>query len=339
MDKFCGRCGSRLNPRDGTCPKCSKRKNKPVWLGAVIAILVICMGIAACINKRDTELPETTSQEEITRQLSGIRYYDEGNHLKAELSFTYEQQKVTHILIKSYDEQGLESSEQQYPIEYDAEGRLIRYGIMGTGRYEEFEYDEEGALIRHGEGEGGYIDTFFEYDEQGRVKETMTTGDGANYVSHYVYDSAGRCTRRDDYTYFDDTFYEEQTYDLEVYHYKYDTRGNLTEISGDSSVTTYEYDDLGRKTTEVIKDEFGSIYTTLYCYDYSGLTLSDINYNNNNDFNRGYCTAELRDSNGFLIYSYSFDTGSGLSADEDGYLCQIKGPAGGRIEFLYMESA
>ena len=339
MEKFCGRCGSRLDPRDGTCPKCSKRKNKPVLLWAVIAILVICMGIAACITRKNAESPETASQGEITRQLSGVRCYDENDHLKTEFSLTYEDQKVTNILIKSYDEHGLEINVQEYPIEYDTEGRVIRYGIMGTGRYEEFEYDEEGTLIRHGEGEGGYIDTFFEYDEQGRVKETMTTGDGANYVSHYVYDSAGRCTRRDNYTYFDDTFYEEQTYDLEVYHYKYDTQGNLTEISGDSSVTTYEYDSLGRKAGEVEKDEYGSTYTTLYCYDYTGLTLCDINFNNNKDFNSSYCTAELKDANSFLIYAFPFDTGSDLSADQDGYLYQIKEPAGGRTEFLYMESA
>ncbi len=339
MANFCGRCGSRLNPADGTCPKCSKRKKKPVWLGAVIAILVICMGIAACITKKDTELPKTTSQEEIPRQLSGIRYYDEKEHLTAEIDFTYEQQKVTHILIKSYDEQGREINVQEYPIAYDPEGRVIRYGIMGSGRYEEFEYDEGGALIRHSKGEGGYIDTFFEYDEQGRVKDTMTTGEGANFVSHYVYDSAGRCTRRDDYTYYDATNSEAQTYDLVVSRYKYDESGNLTEISGDSTITTYAYDDLGRQTKEVTKEDYGLTYTALYCYDYTGLTLCDIHYSNLDDFSSGYCTAELRDSNDFLIYSYSFDTGSDLSADEDGYLWQIREPAGGRTEFLYREAA
>lgn len=350
MDKFCGRCGSRLNPADGTCPKCNKEKKKPVWLNvtklndiavwlvAVIVILVIFMGSVACITKRNTAFPDATEQKEIIRQLSGVRHYDESKHLKTEINFTYEQQKVTHILIKSYDESGLEISEQEYPIEYDTEGRLTRYGIMGTGRYEEFEYDEEGTLIRHGEGEGGYIETFFEYDAQGRVEETMTTGEGANFVSHYVYDNAGRCTRRDDYTYYDATYYEDRTYDLEVYHYKYDKQGNLTEISGDSTVTTYEYDNHGRKASEVIKDEYGSIYTTLYCYDYTGLTLCDINYNNSDDFNSGYCIAELRGSNDFLIYSYPFDTGSVMSADENGYLIHIEEPSGESAEFLYRES-
>lgn len=330
--KYCGKCGCKLEPK-----KKKHGKSAPIVL-AVLAILIVLIIAIVFILKGNAETPPVPEQKEITKQLSQIRYYDESEQLRTEIDFTYEQQKVTHIKVKSFDEFGLKSGEQEYPIDYDSAGRVIRYGVQGLGRYEEYEYDDNGVLIRHGSGEGGYADTFYEYDTQGRLEESLTSGEDADYVSHYVYDNSDKCTRRDDYSYYDATYYEDRTYDLEVYHYKYDELGNLTEISGDSTDTAYEYDNLGRKASEVIKDEYGFIYTTLYCYDYAGLTICDINYNNNDDFNKGYCTAEFRDPNGFLIYSYSFDTGSTLSANEAGFLSSIEEPTGERTEFLYMES-
>lgn len=338
MDNFCGHCGSRLNPRDGTCPKCNKRKNKTPIILTVLVILVALIGITVCILRGNVVTLDEPEQEETTKQLSQIRYYDSNNQLRKEIDFTYEQHQITHIKVKSFDERGLKSNDQEYPIEYDDTGRVIRYGIDGLGRYEDFEYDEEGVLIRHGAGEGGYVDTFYEYDDLGRLEETLTAGDGADYVSHYVYDNTGKCIRRDDYTYFDATYYENRTYDLNVHHYRYDESGNLIEISGDLTNTTYTYDNLGRKSSEVMTDEYGFIHTTLFCYDYANMIICDINHNNNDDFNEGYISAEIRNSNGFLIFSYVFDTDSVLSADDAGYLCHIEEQTGARSEFLYLES-
>lgn len=346
MANFCGKCGSKLEPVTKSCPKCSNIR-KPVHWRRVLAGMTVVLAILGLVLTfsgrkrldeplRGTELPLQDTVE-TERRLSKIQKYDENGALRGEVVFAYEKQSITNVLTRDFNENGIKSGEQIYPIEYDADGRIIRYGDIGAGRYEEFEYDADGILIRHGKGEGGYVETYYEYDAQGRLEETMSTGEGADFVSHYVYDSTGKCIRRDDYTYYDETYCEGRTYDLKVYQYQYDELGNLISISGDGNDTSYTYDELGRKTSEVIRDPYDFVYTTRYDYQYKDLVICNYHITNNKDFTSSYSTADYLDNNGFLLFSYYLGDNVVLTADENGYLSQVTDETGETIEFHYLE--
>lgn len=53
MERFCGKCGARLNERTGRCPNCDRKPKKGMgWVIAVFILLLLCAAVYAVIQVR-----------------------------------------------------------------------------------------------------------------------------------------------------------------------------------------------------------------------------------------------------------------------------------------------
>lgn len=220
--------------------------------------------------------------------------------------------------------------------EYDSRGNLrIQYDFL----YEEdlltlvqtTRIEEDGRIA-------GISSVPIEYDAEGRLTQTMCIGDGATRICHYVYDSDGRCLRKDVYSYLDEELYGDRSnYDLQVYQYRYDSQGNLIEIDGDNERTVYTYDDQGRIVKEAYEFVLGRTYVTTYDYEYKLFTLCSISYLSENAEPWGcVCTAELRYADTCPVWIFCLPSESVVTGDAEGYLSRVRTLDGSRvIDFLY----
>ena len=336
MRKYCGHCGNWMDPSAKRCPYCGTRKKAefPYPILAAILILLSAFLIGRRYISGELFAPEYAAQ---TKLLSQVKKYDGERNLCTQFDFIYDQNRLSLIRTLHFQEAGQTYTVSEIPIEYDEEGRLIRYGILGEGRYEEYEYDSNGALIRCLLAEGGTEEIFYKYDSLGRLEETLSDTDGVTSVYRYAYDNDGRCLRKDVYNYYKANSYDEdRSYNMQVYLYRYDSQGNLIEIDGDLGKTVYTYDEQGRKVKEVIESPYGYTYTTCFDYEYPLFSLCSSTYLDKTGYCSSICNAELRYADTCPVWTVSINPDSIITGDEDGYLTRITAVDGSSIvEFLY----
>lgn len=350
MANYCGRCGSKLNPQNGLCPKCDKKEVAREKLRFAVAGILIAAAasivyftfFAKPLEIRHQSDPpayvqETDSEDSIeidtsnNRKLVRIeRYQDNGGMDRSyELSYN-EDGNINNVIIWSYDEDGQQVFDNTYPIEYDAEGRVIRNGIIGMGSYSEYEYDDAGLLVHSMEAEGGAVNTDYEYDERGRLIQSLTQGEGVDTIVTYRYDYEDKILARIERNEYHDGTVEESTY-----LYNYNQKKQLSSIESDTSETRYEYDAEGRISKIVFADDTSSTVKR-YQYDCKPFVICTETWTlkeNNQTFSFG--TAEIQDVMDHTIFSIHIGQGS-AETDDEGYLTWIKSAADDVIiQFLY----
>jgi YD repeat-containing protein len=141
---------------------------------------------------------------------------------------------------------------------YDADGRLTRE-VDGEGHITEHEYDAAGrrtVTTRHGDATAAEIRTVTLYNGQGRVAAEI---DGENHLTEYLYDTSGRVKRQLRYhpplvgrieptaTLAGIRPRLSAGGELQVTAWEHDELDRVKQMtSPDGTVTTYEYDRMGR---------------------------------------------------------------------------------------------
>jgi len=167
-------------------------------------------------------------------------------------------------------------------MEYDDLGRETAI-IDSSGRRTEFEYDEAGNLIAINYADGSQESML--YDAIGQL---IATTDAIGRTTRYEYDALGRQTAiihpddtPDDLS---DNLRQLVEYDAigqviaEVdangnrVEYSYDVAGQLSSVDVEGFVTTFAYDEAGRRTSET--NSLGQ--TTQYVYDPNGILVETI---------------------------------------------------------------
>ena len=127
---------------------------------------------------------------------------------------------------------------------YDDNGNLIR------GTNEVHLYNKQGLRVESRSMWSEYIDsiTTYTYDAQGNcVEQVCKTADGGTETIKYTYDEQGRCIQKQRILAYSHGGELEENY---TYIYSYDEQGICTEIveteaNGNTSTTTYIYDEQG----------------------------------------------------------------------------------------------
>ena len=118
-----------------------------------------------------------------------------------------------------------------------------------------FEYDEKGNRIRKYTLDGN-INTLYRYDENNMNSSVVIfAGTDAEFTINYEYDEKGHMIKE----------YDENN----VTTYSYDEYDNIVSVNENGIVTTYEnkYDDSGRLTNIITRDEHYPMVTTEFGYD------------------------------------------------------------------------
>lgn len=350
MANFCGKCGSKLNRKNGLCPKCdAKELKREKWrfivagLLILLAVVILVLAFASENRKNDDEKGDTVSiikkntdtdieaEPVVERKLIRIERHQDNGKVDQVCELSYNDAgQISNVMRWSYDDNGQQVFENAYPIEYDEEGRMIRNGILGLGAYSEYEYNEDGQLIHSVAAEGGSVNTDYEYSDSGKLLQTLTQAEGADTVVAYQYDSEGRILHRIETTQYYDGESEETSY-----RYIYDQNGLLVEIDSDDSTTYYSYDQKNRISEMISEDDIYRIEKH-YRYDCEPFVICDETWTlleGNNTYYFG--AAEIQDVMEHTIISLYFGQGK-IETDELGYITQIRNEADGfTLKFSY----
>lgn len=338
MANFCGKCGSKLNRRNGLCPKCDAKElgREKVRFGVAGLLIILAAAILVVTflinNQKDNDMKgdsvniiEKNTDTDIKAE-SGTehklirieRLQDNGRvDQVCELSYN-DAGQISNVMRWTYADDGQQVFENAYPIEYDKDGRMIRNGILGLGAYSEYEYNEDGQLIRSVAAEGGSISTSYEYNDDGKLQKTTTQAEGADTVVVYQYDKDGRIQYRIETTQYYDGEIEEISY-----HYTYDQNGQLIEMNSDSSTTYYSYDQT-KRISEIISEDDTYHIEKHYSYDCKPLVICEETWtllDGNSTYSYG--RVEIQDVMNHVILSQYFGQGK-MEADTAGNLVQIR---------------
>lgn len=350
MARFCGKCGSKLNSKDGLCPKCDAKDaggEKWYFLIAGVLFLTAIVIVYFTFFSRTPEKPFPSDNraslqesdlsdaivEDIadSRKLVRIERYqdDSGMELLYELSYG-ENGNISNITVWSFGKDGEQVLARIYPIEYDVAGRVIRNGIMEQGSFNGYEYNEDGLLVHSVGIEGGQANTDYAYDEYGRLTQSFLQSDQINTTVTYQYDNEGNIlirTERDEYSF--------GTVEERTYHYQYNREKQLSSIMSNNSETHYTYDLQGRICEIVTRDDTGSS-TMQYRYDCAPFVIcTQTQEIEDENISIHFATADIRDIMDHKILSVHI--GRGIpQTDDEGYLTQVRSKEEGfTIKFLY----
>lgn len=314
MDNFCGHCGSKLNPRDGTCPKCNKRKNKTTIILTILVILVALIGI--CILKGniewldgaervETSSPDITFTTEVAhKKISQINEYFDDSYKVHKLSYNQDG------LLSNYSTAfGYGSSERHYGYSYTYNDNMQLIKRQEDGSFTEYYYDTDGVLfswkVYVGFEEPYYITEYVcLYDDTGNLLK-ISSHNGQDYTE-YVYDDNNRLVFTNSY------------------HKSGDMKGN--------DETTYEYDTNGLLKKKIIVSNWGfgeTIDIFEYNYDYYPFAL--ITYSTNGQTMS--TSLEYIETEQIERISVTIDETAEFEI-EDGYLRRVVCESG-HCEFFY----
>ncbi|MBD9437279.1 putative Ig domain-containing protein [Pseudoxanthomonas sp. PXM03] len=150
---------------------------------------------------------------------------------------------VSQVSTQEYDTRGLliatvDGSGRRVAFTYDAVGRVLRRieDPAGTPLVTQYQYDGQGRQLVVTDPSGRVVQ--YAYDREGRLKEVVQDPAGVNVQTRYAYDAAGQ-------------------------------QISLIEGGGSAArVTSYTYDVLGRRISEVVDPGAGKLnLTTGYAYD------------------------------------------------------------------------
>ena len=270
MAKFCGKCGSPLNPQTGRCPVCGavyappiqpqpahppvredvppvvkpKKRRTALWivLGAVAALLIAAAVVGVLAHFGVIDIPQVIKLEKrlgipTRRVMVRLERYDADGEMESYSENEYNS-KGQRVRSDSY---GLTWDEgHTYGIyEYDAEGREIG----------EKWYDSDGSCSKR---------NAMEYNDEGQMTKYLGyTGDGGlTGYSTYEYDSNGRLIKSSEYNnadvmeYYDVCEYNDEGQMVKRTYYTWDGRA--------LSYTAYEYNDEGLAEKKIFYDETGT---------------------------------------------------------------------------------
>ncbi|MBA3537894.1 MAG: LysM peptidoglycan-binding domain-containing protein, partial [Tatlockia sp.] len=179
---------------------------------------------------------------------------------------------------------------------YDNKGQLI--DLKGPeGSSKAYQYDANGNLVLQQEAGGKLIS--FSYDPEGRILRKTIDPNGLALTTSYSYDGLGRQLEiieanglhkqfsYDDRSNLIQTCIDPAGLNL-ISNFFYDESGNLvskieTNSRGKNKITTYEWDNLGRRTALII-DPDGLKLSTRYSYDLNNNLISQTDAKNQTSY-------------------------------------------------------
>ena len=212
-----------------TCTECGKTEGEitgHLWTEATYAAPKTC---EVCGLTEGTSIPVCVekSSDSSTEKFT----YDDKGNLIGSVEYS-----ITKSFVYEYDSNGNKIKENDTSYEYDANGNMV---VM---RYKDF-LDREAKTV-------------YEYDASGnQIKEIQYSGDGTvEQENYYEYDANGNKIK--------------MWNDFSNSTYEYDANGNMIkEIWADylagtwTGVTTYEYDEKGRRTKGTSTSQWGNDYS------------------------------------------------------------------------------
>ncbi|CDZ78026.1 Cell wall-associated polypeptide CWBP200 [Legionella massiliensis] len=179
---------------------------------------------------------------------------------------------------------------------YDAKGQLIEVDAP-EGSTKQYDYDAAGNLVLELDSAGHRI--AYSYDASGRILRKTIDPQGLALVSSYHYDGLGRQLEvieanglHKRFSYDDRSNLIQTTIDPDglnlITRFYYDARDLIIkqvecDLAGKSKVTTYEWDNLGRRTAVSIDPE-GLNLTTRYGYDLNDNLISQTDAKNQTSY-------------------------------------------------------
>lgn len=292
MKNYCGKCGSKLNPKTGICPKCNKKiQNKKRFKSCVliVALLLLLYGLIGAYvyvkKNMNIKLFDKSSNE----------YYIKDESKKELEEDILESEELREIYLITMTKSKPEGGGFYWvEYEYDNNGRTIKsinYNENGEKlSWTEYENNKEGKCIeqtRYDKNEEITNITKAEYDNNGyRKKYTnynahgTVTGyaeldydDDGHMLEQFYYDASGRCLSSEKYE------YDEFGNQIKKEEYNAVDGPEGVEVEGQFSVEEYKYDENNQLVKSVQYNESGTIRESIvYERDEEGRILQEIKY-------------------------------------------------------------
>lgn len=334
MAKFCGQCGSPLDPGTGLCPRCagSGRKNHPgkqirrILIG-LIAVAVAAGAGAAAFLRAGTEKTSPQEQRVSDPPAPAVSAPPEAETLAPPEPVRY----LTSLTTYTGDGRVWYS----LVFDWDQNGKLLQ--VQETEDPDDlktwtFQYDENGQLLREDLTAGDYSYTCEEntYGPDGKLQSGKVATEDGIREDTYHYDGSGRLykvIRTDDFSRQETTFtsFNDQGRPTQC-------QTVITTLSTGAqshAIELYKYDKLGRKTEWSYSGSDGE-YRMTYRHDVkSFLVCEDA---------RGTYVLTLQDADGMSCWEIDVGTGE-LEIDPEGFLTRISCEDGCFFEFQYSSPA
>lgn len=320
MANYCGKCGSKLNPKNGLCPKCdAKEIRQEKWRFFIAGILLL----TALLIVYFTFFSRTP-----------WKAFPSENPASAQKSDTRE----TVVL------------EKEPAVDTKQMAKITAYRSGEIGTVTTFSYNDHGSLDRvytenwyNGE-ISSTIDDLYLYDDAGRLLAKKEADIPYNDIE-YVYDGFVR-TGFIDNEYWDYGDGHVELGNSVEYFFERDADGNVVKLYTDPlsfevwTTGEYTYDSEGRVITAYEKEQYGDHkFTKKYTMDYSyrGIIIANCDVTLNGD---SYTDSQilLDDiSCGPVYLGVVLPEGGKVNVDADGYIESITDTDGNvTYEFEYI---
>ena len=242
----------------------------------IIAILSLFLLVFSVSCKKPEEVPVAPVTPEPTPLEIAQEHIDLGEYKEAyDILITLENEEAQNLLShfsfkpdKITDEYSWGYlSTQTY--EYDEHGNILKkvHDNNGSIITDEYKYDEFGRLIQKNHDQNNYIQTYYSWNEDGKLLKEISQKNGAPYVVvECKYDEQGNKI-------YSRT--EAPSHKIESIM-EYNENGDMTLLKtesepGTKTEKTFEYDEDGRLTKEVFT-EFDYDIVTIHEYEYTDST-------------------------------------------------------------------
>ena len=320
MANYCGKCGSKLNIKDGLCPKCDAREIRlEKWRFFIAGILLL----TAIVIVYFTFFSRTP-----------------GKALPSEKS----------AFVQKSDSREIVVSEEVPAVDTKQMAKITAYRSGEIGTVTTFSYNDHGSLDRvctenwyNGEINNS-IDTLYLYDDAGRLVAKKEADIPYNDID-YIYDGVVRTGFiKNEYWDYGDGHVE--LGNSVEYFFERDADGNVVKLYTDPlsfgvwTTGEYAYDSEGRVITAYEKEQYGDHkFTKKYTMDYSyrGIIIAycDVTLNGDSYTDSRILLDDI--SCGPVYLDVMIPEDGKVNVDADGYIESITDTAGSiAYEFEYI---